>query len=508
MLVISLSLFMNDTPFFPSLRAMLGPMRSGIRGAVRSLGHATLSQIESRLAPALENDLLQKPAKEAHSRERIYSLRRTFWCWIWQILQSYTSCREVVRQVQALFGLHERAPIDEGTAAYCRARAKVPLPMLEKALSASHRKAHRLAPRGTLLRGRPLKVADGSSLRAADTPANRAAFPASKNQFAKPAFALVKVVILFALESGTVLARAVGSLLQGELRLLMSLASELVPDDVLIGDRLYGCYVLAAWLRERQVDLIARVAVRARRVDFRKTRHRLGPGDALFVWTRPGRPSPLLTPEQWKALPAEITVRLIRFRVEKRGSRTVAITLVTTLLDPALYPAAEIISAYARRWRLEMTIDDVKTTLGMEMLRGQTPAMLQREVLVFLIAHNFIRWIMVQAARRDGCDLAGISFKGTMDAFRQWSSAMTQVRGSGKVKARRLTELWGRLLQTLAADAVPLRPGREEPRAVKKPRKYPPLNRPRRQYIGRPSRNERRRIANAKSKAKSTASLK
>ena len=95
-----------------------------------------------------------------------------------------------------------------------------------------------------------------------------------------------------------------------------------------------------------------------------------------------------------------------------------------------------------------------------------------------------------------------------MDAFRQWSSAMSQIRGSGKVKARRLTELWGRLLQTLAADAVPLRPGREEPRAVKKPRKYPPLNRPRRQYIGRPSRNERRRIANAKSKAKSTASLK
>ena len=152
-----------------------------------------------------------------------------------------------------------------------------------------------------------------------------------------------------------------------------------------------------------------------------------------------------------------------------------------------------------------MTFDDLKTTMGMEMLRGQTPAMLQRELLVFLIAHNFIRWIMVQAAQRGQVDLDRISFKGTMDALRAWCTAMAQAGGTPHVKKRRLSALWDHLLQTLAADRVPLRPGREEPRAIKKPRRHPPLNRPRKQYLGRPSRNTRRRIANAKTKAKTAS---
>ena len=484
-------------------------MRGGsLRATLHTLKQATLAQIESRLAPVLDDNVLRKPAAKAHSRERIYSLQRVFWCWIWQVLQAYASCREVVRQVQALFTLRNRGTIDEGTCAYCRARAKVPLPVLEKALKASHRQTRKSAPRSTLLQGRPLKVMDGSSLRAPDTAANRADFPAAKHQSLKPAFALVKVVVLFALESGTILARAVGSVLQSELRLLMGLSAEIAPGDILMGDRHFGCYVLAAWLQERKADLIARVAVRARKVDFRKTKRRLGPGDALFVWKRPGRRSPLLARGEWDALPAEITVRLIRLSVAVRGRRSVAITLVTTLLDAKLYPAAEIVRASARRWRMEMTFDDLKTTMGMEMLRGQSPAMLQKELLVFLIAHNFIRWIMVQAAERGSINLECISFKGTIDALRAWCTAMAQIGGAPRVKKRRLRELWAYLLRTLAADKVPRRPGRQQPRAVKKPRKYPPLNRPRQQYIGRPSRNTRRRIANAKSKAQKALRLK
>lgn len=498
----------NNTPFFPSLRAVLGPMRSSVSATRHALKEATLDQIEARLAPALDDDVLDKPAKKAHSRERIYSLQRVFWCWIWQILQAYTSCREVVRQVQALFVLKGWGAVDEGTAAYCQARAKVPLPVLEKALAVSHRKARQLARRSPLLQGRSLKVVDGSSLRAPDTPANRAAFPASKNQHLKPVFALVKVVVLFALESGTILARAVGSLHQSELRLLMGLGAQFAAGDILMGDRHFGCYLLAAWLRQFKADVIARVPMRSRKVDFRKTKRRLGPNDAIFIWKRPGRRSPLLEVAEWNELPGEMEIRLIRASIVMRGYRTVRITLMTTLLDAGLYPAAEIVSAYGRRWRLEMTIDDLKTSMGMEMLRGQTPAMLQREVLAFFVAHNFIRWLMVQAAQQGKVDLDRISFTGTMDALRQWCTAMARVHGAPNVKKRRLRDLWHELLRTLAADQVPLRPGRDEPRAVKKPRKYPPLNRPRRQYKGRLSRNTRRRIANAKSKAEKAVSLK
>lgn len=97
-------------------------MGSRLHASVRALSQATLLQIEERLGPALDGSLLEKPATKEHSRQRIFSLRRTFWCWIWQVLQSNTSCREVVRQVQILFALFCKGRVDEGTGAYCRAR--------------------------------------------------------------------------------------------------------------------------------------------------------------------------------------------------------------------------------------------------------------------------------------------------------------------------------------------------------------------------------------------------
>src|SRR4051794_10398946 len=105
---------MPITTFFPVLRNQLGPMRSA-KTLVKPLRRATLAQIEARLAPALPRELLDKPKSLAYSRERVFPLFRTFWCWIWQILQVNTSCREVVRQVQALFALESVRSVDEAT---------------------------------------------------------------------------------------------------------------------------------------------------------------------------------------------------------------------------------------------------------------------------------------------------------------------------------------------------------------------------------------------------------
>lgn len=471
-------------------------MGSKIRAATRSFSQSTLLQIEERLGPALEDGLLKKPAKEAHSRERIFTLARTFWCWIWQALQGNASCREVVRQVQTLFAVFSGKQIDEGTSAYCRARQKLAATILEKAMASSARSADRVAPRSGLLQGRPLKFVDGTGLRVADTSKNRAAFPRSKNQFAKPSFPIMKVVALFSARSGAIIARAVGSILQSELRLLMELRAALAPGDILGGDRHFGCYVLAAWLQDLKVDILARVATRTRHVDFAKAIGLHGAQDGLFVWRKPAKRSPLLTAEQWDALPAEITVRIVRTRIEKPGFRTSELTVMTTLLDAALYPREEILSAYLRRWRMEMCLDDLKTTLGMEMLSCQSPELLASELLVHLSAHNLVRWMMARASQLGEVDLDRISFKGTLDGFRQWSAGMVQVRGPGK--KRKLAEVWRQFLLTLAADLVPLRPGRQEPRAVKKRSKYPVLNKPRRQFIDRWSRNKRRRVANTK----------
>jgi hypothetical protein len=204
----------------------------------------------------------------------------------------------------------------------------------------------------------------------------------------------------------------------------------------------------------------------------------------------------LFSAEQWAALPQQLTVRIIRVRVTQKGFRTRELTIVTTLLDADLYPSEEVLAACLKRWRMEMCLDDLKTTLGMEMLNCRSPELLEKELLVFLTAHNFLRWMMVRAAHLDQVNIERLSFKGSLDAFRQWSQALAQIRGS-----RKRTKMWRCFLSALAADLVPLRPGRREPRAVKKRSKYPPLSKPRRTFVDRWSRNKRRRVVRASKKA-------
>src|SRR5262245_47085790 len=164
------------TPDFPARSHRLGPMKAPLVAAAARLRQATLSQLETRLGVYLPAGLLAKPATGPHSRQRIFGLSRTFWGWLWQMLNHNAPCREVVRQVQALFALHGGPPVDEQTGGYCQARALLPRPLLARALVASAHAAQQRAPTLPWLLGRRLKVVDGSGLRLADTPANQRRF--------------------------------------------------------------------------------------------------------------------------------------------------------------------------------------------------------------------------------------------------------------------------------------------------------------------------------------------
>ena len=122
--------------------------------------------------------------------------------------------------------------------------------------------------------------------------------------------------------------------------------------------------------------------------------------------------SPYLNPAEWAALPEEITVRVIRVRVKQAGFRTRTLDLGTTLLDSVEYPAAEVAAAYLRRWRIELCLDDLKTVLGLEALRCKSPAMIHRELLALLVAHNLVRAVMANAAREHAVALDRLSFTG------------------------------------------------------------------------------------------------
>ena len=473
------SMLKAHTPFFPAWRHRLGPM--GHR--LQQLRAATLTQLEQQFGGAVPAHLLAQSDEALNSRQRLFPLRRTFWCFVWQMLKPKTACREVVRQLQALLRLQGRKSLDANTSAYCQARRRLPTECLLAILKATAQGADQRALSHSLCQGRPVKVVDGSTATLPDTPANQRAFPQVGNQKPGCGFPLLKFVVLFSLASGAILALAKGNRFQGELRLLRALWDELKSGDILLGDRGFSDYVTLAVSILRDVDVLARLH-HARLTDFRKGQY-LGPQDRLVTWRKPKLKPPYLKQREWKQLPETLTVRILRFGVEMRGFRPRQITLVTTLLDPELYPKEELAALYLKRWRLELCLRDLKTTLGMEQLRCLSPAMVEKELLVYLIAHNFIRWVMAQAATAHQVQLERISFKGTVDAVRQFSHALAQARNRRQRRALR-----DELLQVLASDLVPERPGRREPRAVKRrPKPFALLNRPRAEYVDIPHRN-------------------
>ena len=472
---------MKPTPFFPAWQARLAPMGSRLTRPVQSLRAATLSQLEDRFAACVPPSLFPKAPEHANSRDRLYTRWRTFWSMLWQSLNPETSGREVVRQLQALFQLHGGPKLSAEDGAYCRAKGRMPVSEFPKALAATAQAAAAALPPLTWLQGRPLKVVDGSTITLPDTAANRAAYPPLHTP--PPNFPLMRIVVLFSLLSGAILTVAQGNLHAAELPLLGLLLDQLARGDILVGDQGFGNFVLLALLQPRGVDFIGRSA---RHVDGRCRRQRLGKNDWLVLWHKGSKPSCWLPRLQWQSLPAQLTLRVLRGSVYQKGFRVHQVTLVTTLLDPQRYPADEILWAYLRRWRLEMCLDDLKTTLALEMLRSRSPEMAQKELFMRLIGHNLIRCLMAQAAAQHAMALERISFKGSLDALRQFAQAIAQARSQNKRR-----EIWAELLRTLAADLVPERPARCEPRAVKRKRnKYPRL-RLRSRFRDRPKRSVR-----------------
>lgn len=462
------------TPYFPQLRSRLAALG---RRTARAVRQTTIAQLQSQLRDLLPAPLLSSEDEGPNSRERVFSLRLTFECFVWQMLKPRTSCREVVRQVQALFRLLERGLIDQNDSAYVQARQRLPQERLEKALTATARTADRRAGSNGCLAGRPVKVVDSSTTQLADTPANQKAYPQPSSQKKGCGFPVIRFIALMSLNSGAVLKVLLGSLRHHELRLFRALWEDLQKGDIVLGDRNFGEYTSAAALLRQGVDLLARLHG-ARKVDFRKAK-RLGKNDGLFVWKKGYQQSEVLSASEWALLPAQLTVRIIRFSTTIRGFRGRRVTLVTTLLDPKVYPAEQLIGLYVRRWALELCFRDIKTTMGMDYLRCKSPDMARKELLACLVAHNLVRCIIAEAVACYQVNLQQVSFKGAVDALRQYSAAIAQARNR---KLRR--QLWDDLLLNIARDLVPLRPGRNEPRAVKRrPKAYPLLNKPRRKFV-------------------------
>src|SRR5438309_1856016 len=190
------------TPYFPTLRSRLAALG---RRTAHHTQQTTLVQLQQQLGDFLPPPLLCPQEEGPHSRQRVFCLRLTFECFVWQMLKARTSCREVVRQVQALLRLRGLSLIDEGDSAYVQARQRLPVERLEKALALTAQAADRRAGLGGHLPGRPVRVLDGRTTQLADPPENQKRYPQPSSQKAGCGFPVIRFVALLSLGSGAIL---------------------------------------------------------------------------------------------------------------------------------------------------------------------------------------------------------------------------------------------------------------------------------------------------------------
>lgn len=394
-------------------------------------------------------------------RERIYTPWVTFCAFLSQVLQRDCGCREVVQRVQASRLSRGKQAPSTNTSAYCQARAKLEVASLRKAHEALVGRLEAKSGEQAAWQGRQVKLIDGTGFSMSDSDENRARYPYAGCQKPGCGFPLGKLVAVFSL-AGHLVRLAQASWKTHEIALARLLVGWVDDGDVLVADRGFCGWGLIALLRRKHVDVVMRLH------QFRADR----PGRA--DWPRPQRPE-TWAPDLWTELPRQLNMRIVRFRVEQPGFRTSTVTLATTLLDEVAYPDEALIELYRLRWQVEGNYRDIKTTLGLDVLRTRTPEMIEREVLMQAIAHNLVRAVMLEAASSRDAPLRRISFKGALTAMRQWAPLLHDATG------RRRDDLYEDLLRLIASDLLPVRPNRVEPRVVKRrPKNYQFMTKPRR----------------------------
>lgn len=446
----------------------------------------SISELGEHLAPLIPARDLDQDANGRFSRRRVFSRANTFWAFFSQVLDADGGCREVVRKVQAFAASRSLTMPSSSTSAYCQARSKLDESALGRLLCQT---GERLEAAGQSERwnGRRVVVVDGTGVSMPDTSANQECWPQPRSQKAGCGFPQARVCACFSLQTGGLLSYRVGHHRNHELPLLRQQWGSFEAGDVFLGDKGFCSYYDVDQFQGRGVDSVVTLA-RRKPVKASEAKRILGPDDLLIQWPKPSwQPALSYSREEWEALPDHLTLRQIKVTVDNPGYRTKSFYLVTTLLDPATYSANDLAELYLRRWNVELFFRDIKTTLGMDILRCRTPAMVRREIQMHLIVYNSLRWLML--ANRPAQGTERVSFKACLQALRNWATQLSP----DPSKPRRIGGVGKALRHAIATCTNPHRPGRREPRCVKRrPKPFALLTRPRHEMTDTPHRNKYR----------------
>jgi hypothetical protein len=404
-------------------------------------------------------------------RDRIFGPVTTIWGFLSQVLSEDHSCRDAVSRIIAHRAANGLGICSPNTASYCNARARVVTGVLSNLTRRTAAELQAGAAQEWRWNERSVFVADGSHVSMPDTPENRASYPQPVVQQPGIGFPLARVAVLLSLATGACHDLAIAPYAgkgTGETTLLRRMYDALSPGDVVLADALFDNYFLASALRERGIELVARV--QAERVGSRTVESRTD-GDVI-LWQRPNKPRGM-TGERYRCYPKSLLMRQVSVDARAKDNRAEQFKVITTILDAAV-DGGQIGDLYERRWDGEVDIRSIKSTMQMDVLRCKTPEMVHKEIWAHLLAYNLLRTVMAVAASENGLEPRQVSFKGAKQAVTAFAP---------KIEAARPVDrpaLIDAMLTVIAYHRVGNRPGRWEPRARKRrPKPSARLNQPR-----------------------------
>jgi putative transposase len=408
----------------------------------------------------------------------IYSAAMMVWSFLGQVLRDgkEASCQAAVARV-VVYCEHERiAPPTADTGDYCRARAKLSEAALHELGCEAAAEAEAAAKADWLWKDKHAKLIDGFTFTMPDTPKNQAEYPQQKSQKPGVGLPIARVVTILSLATACAMDAALGPYAgkqTGEPALLRQLFGRLGVGDIAVADRYYCSFMMIALLLAQGVHVCARKH-QGRHSDFRRGR-RLGKYDHLIVWTRPARPE-WMDEATYQTIPETLKLREIRFSVIEPGRRTRSIDVITTLTDAEEYTREDIAQLYGFRWNAELDIRSIKSNLNLGHVRCKSPEMVRRELWATLLGYNLIRTTAAAAALLHDKQPRQISFTATC----QYVLASWMSLSCGLIPVTQLRGHCLAMLRQIAACEVANRPGRLEPRVLKRRRHgYKLMQRPR-----------------------------
>ncbi|MFB3095073.1 MAG: IS4 family transposase [Candidatus Acidiferrales bacterium] len=421
-------------------------------------------------ANVLDAESIQRVFREEAAlfgQDDIFSTEIVLWAFLAQALRDGkgAACSSAVDEIAtSMLQTGRRSPSGD-TGDYCRARAKLSLPALRRLVVESGRQLEGNADKSWLWKGLHAKLVDGFTFTLPDTPENQEAFPQLRSQDRGVGFPIARAVTVMSLATACVCDAAVGPYQgkqTGENALLRDVLDAFDAGDVVVFDRYYCSFMMLAMLSLGGAQVCARLHQR-RFCDFRRGR-RLGRDDHLITWARPARP-PWMSQEEYECIPRTLALRELRFDVTVPGSRTEVLTVITTLTDTEAYSREDIAELYGMRWNVELDIRAVKQTLGLDHVRCKTPEMVRRELWVTLLAYNLIRKLIATSAAIHGKQPRRLGFaRACQTVLASWMLLSTGSCSNARA-------MHGMMLAHIADNEVANRPGRIEPRVLKRRRK-------------------------------------